>query len=121
MANGYFVQSNALSAWPTAPRTAGEAYIGNSNGVLYALSSGMGSAWGRTNVISQPSTRVQVLDCASADQTYVLTERVAHVLVKSNAAYNAYVVANGTTNTITGSLVWVDAQPVGATNWVIRW
>lgn len=121
MANGYFVKSNALSSWPTAPRTAGEAYIGNSNGVLYALSSGMGSAWGRTNVISQPSTRVQVLDCASADQTYVLTERVPHVLVKSNANYNAYIVANGVTNTVTGALAWIDAQPLGTTNWVIRW
>ena len=68
---------------------------------------------------------VTLLDCTAAEQTAILTNsttRVANVFIKSNATYNAFIVVNGTTNTITGSLTWVDAQPIGTTsNWVVRW
>lgn len=51
--NGYFFPTNALSSWPTAPRTRGEAYIGNSNGVVYILTSGPGAlSWSATNKLA---------------------------------------------------------------------
>ncbi len=49
MTNGYYFPSNALSAWPAAPRSEGEAFIGNSNGVVYLLTSGTGLSWTSTN------------------------------------------------------------------------
>lgn len=51
--NGYYFPSNAISAWPTAPRVQGETFIGNSNGWVYMLSSKPGgTGWGNTNRIS---------------------------------------------------------------------
>lgn len=47
--NSYF-PATAVSAWPTAPRTPGEAFIGNSNGVIYILTSTPDSLiWSATN------------------------------------------------------------------------
>ena len=51
--NGYFLPTNAISAWPTTPRWHGEAYFGNSNGVVYLLTSVPGSlTWAATNKIA---------------------------------------------------------------------
>jgi hypothetical protein len=51
--NGYWMPTNALSAWPTAPRTYGEAYWANSNGVIYLLTSLPNSlTWSATNKIA---------------------------------------------------------------------
>ena len=51
--NGFFLATNALSAWPTAPRTRGEAYFGNSNGVVYLLTSTPAAlTWAATNKIA---------------------------------------------------------------------
>jgi hypothetical protein len=47
--NGYFLPTNSLAAWPTAPATPGAAYFGNSNGVVYLLTSGLGNTWTSTN------------------------------------------------------------------------
>lgn len=52
--NGFFVKSNAISAWPTAPRTAGDSYYGNSNGFVYVLCSGTGVTWTKTNLVASP-------------------------------------------------------------------
>lgn len=78
-----------------------------------------GDGSGLTNLSA--GATVELLDCTSAEVVRELTNRAPHVLVKSNANYNALIVANGQTNTVTGALVWIDAQPIGATNWVIRW
>lgn len=48
---GYYFPTNPISAWPTAPRTPGEVFWGNSNGVQYQLSSGRGLTWLSTNQI----------------------------------------------------------------------
>jgi len=48
------IRSNALSSWPTAPTTAGDAVIVNSNGYLYALCSGTGATWSKTNSVATP-------------------------------------------------------------------
>lgn len=51
--NGYFLPTNAISAWPTVARVAGEAFFGNSNGTVYLLTSVPGStAWAATNKIA---------------------------------------------------------------------
>ena len=47
-----FLKSNALSFWPTAPRKTGDSFLGNSNGVVYLLTSGVGSTWTSTNKIA---------------------------------------------------------------------
>lgn len=48
-----FIPATALSAWPAAPRTPGEAFIGNSNGVIYILTSSPGSlTWSATNKLA---------------------------------------------------------------------
>lgn len=54
--NGYYIPTNALSAWPTSARTRGEAYMGNSNGWVYLLTSDgtAGTAWTKTNLIATP-------------------------------------------------------------------
>jgi len=48
----FVVQSNALSAWPTAPRSRGDAMFVNSNGVVFMLGSGVGLTWTTTNKIA---------------------------------------------------------------------
>jgi len=51
--NGYFLPTNAITAWPTVPRWHGEAFIGNSNGVVYLLTSVPGSlTWAATNKLA---------------------------------------------------------------------
>lgn len=51
--NGYYLPTNAISAWPTTPRWHGEAYFGNSNGVVYLLTSVPGAlTWAATNKIA---------------------------------------------------------------------
>jgi hypothetical protein len=51
--NGYFSPTNNPLTWPTAPRTHGEAFWGNSNGVIYLLTSVPGSlAWAATNKVA---------------------------------------------------------------------
>lgn len=51
--NGYYLPTNALSAWPAGARTHGEAFIGNSNGVIYILVSTPGSTnWASTNKLA---------------------------------------------------------------------
>lgn len=95
-----------------------EVFSVSTNGQVTA-SGYVGDGSGLTNLSA--GATVALLDCTSGAQTYVLSNRVAHVLLKSNANYNALIVANGQTNTVTGALVWVDAQPLGTTNWVIRW
>jgi len=52
--NSFFIKSNAISAWPTGPRTAGDAYFGNSNGTIYVLCSGTGNTWTKTNLVATP-------------------------------------------------------------------
>jgi hypothetical protein len=54
--NGYFMPTNALSSWPTAARSRGEAFWGNSNGWVYLLTSDgtAGTAWTKTNLIASP-------------------------------------------------------------------
>jgi hypothetical protein len=49
---GFAISSNALTAWPSAPATAGAAYFGNSNGVVYLLTSGLGTSWTSTNKLA---------------------------------------------------------------------
>lgn len=50
--NGYWMPSNAISAWPATPRRAGDCFWGNSNGVIYQLVSKAGSlTWSKTNLI----------------------------------------------------------------------
>jgi len=85
------------------------------------VSSGVftGNGSGLTNVPG--SCQVQLLDCSTGLVTVVLSQGTPYVLIKSNATYNAEIVANTTTNTVTGSLVWVDVQPINSTNWVLRW
>ena len=51
-AAGIFIKSNAVSTWPTAPRTRGDSYVGNSNGVVFMLTSGLGITWTATNKIA---------------------------------------------------------------------
>ena len=51
-AAGIFLKSNAVSTWPTAPRSPGDSFEGNSNGVIYKLTSGVGSTWTGTNKIA---------------------------------------------------------------------
>ena len=77
-----------------------------------AASGGGGSGLTFTNVF---------LDCTEAAQEYTLSERVPTVIIKSNANYDASIIGAGATNTVTGSLVWVDCQPIGSTNWILRW
>jgi len=48
---GFQISSNALSTWPTAPQTSGACYFGNSNGVIYLLTS-VGNTWTATNKIA---------------------------------------------------------------------
>jgi hypothetical protein len=51
--NGYFLPTNSLASWPTAARNPGEAYWGNSNGVVYLLTSPPDSTtWGATNKLA---------------------------------------------------------------------
>jgi hypothetical protein len=51
--NGYLqVKSNAVASWPSAPTVPGAFAIVNSNGVVYLLTSGVGSAWTATNKIA---------------------------------------------------------------------
>lgn len=52
---GWFIPTNALADWPTAPRTPGESYVGNSNGAVYVLTSWPASAtWTKTNLMVTP-------------------------------------------------------------------
>lgn len=46
------VSSNAVAAWPVAPRSPGDAMFVNSNGVIHLLTSGLGSTWTATNRIA---------------------------------------------------------------------
>lgn len=49
------IKTNALSSWPAAATTPGDAVFVNSNGWLYVLASKFGStAWTKTNLISAP-------------------------------------------------------------------
>lgn len=51
--NGYFMPSNPVSAWPATPRTRGESFWGNSNGVIYLLTSTPAALiWAATNKIA---------------------------------------------------------------------
>jgi hypothetical protein len=51
-AEGYHGASNALTAWPANPVSPGGYWIGNSNGVVYILTSGLGSTWTSTNKLA---------------------------------------------------------------------
>lgn len=61
------------------------------------------------------------LDTSTGQVQYTLSSRYSTVIVKSNATYNLLLSANGTTNTIAGAYVWIDAQPIYSTNWIIRY
>lgn len=114
----FYVDTNAFREAAlvlTNASTGTEVFSVSTNGQVTA-SGYVGDGSGLTNL-----TVVELLDCTSAEVVRELTNRAPHVLVKSNANYNALIVANGQTNTVTGALVWVDAQPLGTTNWVIRW
>jgi hypothetical protein len=51
--NGYLLPTNSLSTWPTAAASPGQAYIGNSNGTIYILTSlPTGTAWVATNKLA---------------------------------------------------------------------
>lgn len=53
--NGYWIPTNAISAWPTQALSPGFAWLGNSNGVVYLLTSDPSStAWTKTNLIATP-------------------------------------------------------------------
>lgn len=116
--------------------TASDVFTVSTNGLVAAQSLAVGATG--TNVISDAGTWLNgvgitngvvygrcwtnvVLDCASAVQEFTLTERMPTTILKSNATYNALIYANGATNTIVGSLVWVDCQPIGTTNWILKW
>jgi hypothetical protein len=49
--NGFTIHTNNPVNWPTAPTVPGNAYLGNSNGVIYLLSASPSnlSVWGATN------------------------------------------------------------------------
>lgn len=50
---GYYMPTNALTSWPASPRTHGESFWGNSNGVIYVLTSVPGAlTWAATNKIA---------------------------------------------------------------------
>ena len=50
---GYFIPTNGPAGWPAIPRYHGEAFWGNSNGVIYILTSVPGSlTWAATNKIA---------------------------------------------------------------------
>ena len=50
MAAGILISTNPLSTWPTAPSHGGQCFIGNSNGVIYLLTSlPGGTTWAATN------------------------------------------------------------------------
>ena len=49
---GYYVNSNSPAAWPASAAHQGQIYFGNSNGVLYVLTTGASTAWGATNKIA---------------------------------------------------------------------
>lgn len=46
------VSSNAVAAWPVAPRSPGDAMFVNSNGVVHLLTSGVDGTWTATNRIA---------------------------------------------------------------------
>lgn len=72
-----------------------------------------------TNVIS---TVTVTLNCTAAEQFYVLGTRVPTVIIKTNANFAAYIsTAALTTNMISGNLSWVEARPIGTTDWILRW
>lgn len=50
--NGLSIMSNSVAGWPAAPSFEGEAFIANSNGVIYLLTSGTGNAWVSTNKLA---------------------------------------------------------------------
>lgn len=50
--NAMYMPSNAISQWPPAPKSPGDAYWGNSNGVIYLLTSDVGMTWVATNKIA---------------------------------------------------------------------
>lgn len=77
---------------------------------------GGGTGTGATNYVA-------VVDTTAALVTIDMTasNRIYHVFIKSNATYNCEIVCCTVTNTVTGSLVWIDVQPVSTTNWVVRW
>jgi len=50
---GFLISTNPLSTWPTAPRHGGQCFIGNSNGVIYLLTSlPNGTTWAKTNKLA---------------------------------------------------------------------
>lgn len=51
--SGYYFASNSVASWPAMPHFPGESYFGNSNGVVYLLTSTPGSlGWSATNKIA---------------------------------------------------------------------
>lgn len=60
-------------------------------------------------------------DCTTGQVSIALSSRVQTVIIKTNSANNLLITANGATNTVTGSLTWVDVVPYGTTNWQVRW
>ena len=53
---GLTISSNALSQWPSAPRTQGDMMLVNSNGNLYSLNANYNSSsWNFTNLLSAPT------------------------------------------------------------------
>jgi hypothetical protein len=50
----FYIGSNSLASWPTTPEVIGDAYFGNSNGVIYLLTSTNISSltWTKTNLIA---------------------------------------------------------------------
>lgn len=51
--NGFSIYSNSPSAWPTSATAPGAAFLGNSNGVIYLLTSTItNTAWAATNKIA---------------------------------------------------------------------
>lgn len=54
-AKGSYFPTNPISVWPAAPSKPGDMYLGNSNGVIYMLTSKPGStSWTKTNLLATP-------------------------------------------------------------------
>jgi hypothetical protein len=51
-AESIFVKSNAVAIVPASPQSHGDAFLWNSNGIVFMLTSGIGNTWTATNQIA---------------------------------------------------------------------
>jgi len=97
--NGFYVLSNALSAWPASPAVRGQAFIGNSNGVLYALTSlPTGTLqWSETNAL-----------VINSNALWTATD--TRVTQATNGTVLAATRLNAPTNLVAGTTVTIDSS-----------